>query len=261
MAFVAKLEISLAIILSGYLVSWSSVDVKINHRWEAIASGHVANVATSFPVGEAAVFGFKDKEPAKLGAFKVSANNLKELELSVSDQSPTKGFRSLGRFQPSGATSEFTFPEVTPKFLKVELLSRNDETRPIEIREIVAGPKNVLGASMGGRLMAAQPSMTIQKRLFWIVMAMYIVFSGLTLLMAILFPLTEEKMKVVRLKLDGIRIAKAAAGEPTDEVAEEFVHEHPDRTAKFVKEHPEVIENVEHGESKDAPHDETNRKI
>jgi hypothetical protein len=71
-----------------------------------------------------------------------------------------------------------------------------------------------------------------------------IIFTGLTFLMTILFPLTEEKMKVVRQKLDEIRFAKAAAGEPTDEVAEEFVHEHPRQTAKFVLEHPEIVEEI-----------------
>jgi len=70
------------------------------------------------------------------------------------------------------------------------------------------------------------------------VMIIYIVFSGFTLLMALLFPLTEETMKKVRLQLDERHLAQATAGEPTDEVAEDFVHEHPKEAAEFVKEHP-----------------------
>jgi hypothetical protein len=65
-------------------------------------------------------------------------------------------------------------------------------------------------------------------------------FTGLTFLITILFPLTEEKMKEVRRKLDEMRVVKAAAGLPTDEVAEEFVHEHPRQTARFVRAHPDI---------------------
>jgi hypothetical protein len=43
----------------------------------------------------------------------------------------------------------------------------------------------------------------------------------------------------VRRQLDERRLAKAAAGEPTDEVAEEFVHNHPDEAAKIAQQHPE----------------------
>ena len=43
MAFFSKMEISMAIILSGYLVGWSHVDVKINHRWESVVYGAATN--------------------------------------------------------------------------------------------------------------------------------------------------------------------------------------------------------------------------
>ncbi len=127
MAFVSKLEISLTIILVGYVVSWSHVDVKINHRWEAVASGVTTNMVYEFPVGEVAVFGFKDKTAATFSNCVVVSDNLKEIELSVSDESPTRGFRSVGRFALSGVTSDVAFASVTTKFLKVELLSRGDD--------------------------------------------------------------------------------------------------------------------------------------
>lgn len=239
MAFVSKLEISLAVVLTGYIVSWSSVDTKINQRWESVSQDAAAKSAVVFPVGEVAVFGFKDRQPATIAAVKIDADNLRELEIQVSDESPTTGFRSLGRFQPSGAVSEFTFAAVTPKFVRVELLSPQDEARPVALRQIGVGPAvNLLAKDQGGRLLAAQPPMKIQKRLFYMIVTMYIVFSGFTLLMALLFPLTEEKMKEVRLLLDERHLAQAEAGEPTDEVAEEFVHEHPAEAEKFVHDHP-----------------------
>ena len=156
----------------------------------------------------------------------------------VSDESPTRGYRSLGRFQLSADAAEFSFPAATSKYLKVGLASRWDESKPVELRRIRVGPDNVLARDAGGALVAAQPPMKIQKRLFHIVMSMGIAFGGLTFLMAILFPLTEEKMKEVRLKLDERHLAKAVAGEPTDEVAEEFVQEHPKEAGDSPKDPP-----------------------
>ena len=48
MAFFSKLEISMAIILAGYLVGWAHVDVKINHRWESVAYD-TTNAPVAFP--------------------------------------------------------------------------------------------------------------------------------------------------------------------------------------------------------------------
>ena len=87
--------------------------------------------------------------------------------------------------------------------------------------------------------MAAQPPQRLVNRLFWIVMIPGIVFSGLTLLTTILFPLTEEKMLEVRRRLDEIRLANAAAGVPTDEVADEIIHQHPEVAAELRHQHPE----------------------
>jgi hypothetical protein len=91
-------------------------------------------------------------------------------------------------------------------------------------------------------MLAAQPPQKVARNLYWLVMIPGIIFSGLTFVMTLLFPLTEAKMKEVRRKLDEIRLAKAAAGEPTDEVAEEFVHEHPRQTATFAHDHPGVVQ-------------------
>jgi hypothetical protein len=112
---------------------------------------------------------------------------------------------------------------------------------------------NLLAPGNGGKVAAAEPPYQIGRRLFWFVMIPGIVFTGLTLLMTTLFPLTEATMNEVRRKLDEIRIAKAAAGQPTDEVAEEFVHEHPRQTAKFVQEHPEIIEEIKHDDTNNLP--------
>jgi GPH family glycoside/pentoside/hexuronide:cation symporter len=238
MAFFSKLEISMAIILGGYLVGWAGVDMKINPRWESVAHATTSNALVAFPAGETAVFAFKDRQPATFESFAIDAVNLKEIELMVSEESPTSGYHSLGHFQLSGEAAQFSFPAVTSKYLKVALLSRQDDSKPLEVRRIAIAPNNLLAKDAGCTLVAAQPPMKIQKGIFHTVMTMGIVFGGLTFIMALLFPLTEEQMKEVRLKLDELHLAKALAGEPTDEVAEEFVHEHPDQAAKFVKEHP-----------------------
>lgn len=249
MAFFSKLEISMAIILAGYLVGWCQIDVKINQRWESVASGTASHGAVQFPVGETAVFAFKEGQPAAVDFFAIEAVNLKELELMVSDESPSTGFRSLGRFALPANAGEFTagilastkgkdegmpvrdsesktlqsqtawpkamagrqfsFPALTAKYLKVELISPRDEAKPVEIRQIRLGPQNALAKEAGGKLVAAQPPMKIQKGLFHLVMGLAIAFGGFTFLMAILFPLTEERMRDVRLQLDEMHARSA----------------------------------------------------
>ena len=236
MAFFSKLEISMAIILSGYLVGWAGVDMKLNPRWDSVVvATTLAPVA--FPAGETAVFAFKDGQSAMFSSFTIDAVNLKEIELMVSDESPTQGYRSLGRFQLSGDAAPLTFPTVTTKFLKLALLSRQDDSQPLEVRKVALAPNNLLAKDAGARLVAAQPPLPIQKRLFHTVMTMGIVFGGFTFAMALLFPLTEAKMKQVRVALDERHLAKAVAGEPTDEVAEQLVHEHPKEAETLAKEH------------------------
>ena len=74
----------------------------------------------------------------------------------------------------------------------------------------------------------------VLHRLFWLCVLPNIFFAFLGLLLTIKFPMTEAGMTEVRRQLDARRIAKAAAGEPTDEVAEALVHEHPEVAAAQV---------------------------
>jgi|GEM_PF-667423 len=239
MAFVSKLEISLAVILAGYIVSWADVDVKMNQRWEAAAAGN-ATEAVFFQTGESAVFGFKKNALATIDRFTVTADNLRQVELSASNESPTTGFRSLGVFTCQTPRTEIKLPPTTVRFLRIELRSATDSAQPPVIHALNVGPKQSLSADTGGLLLAAQPPMPIQNRLFWMVMIMYLIFAAFTLLMAILFPLTEAKMAAVRAQLDERHLALALAGQPTDEVADEYVHQHPEDAREFVKQHPDA---------------------
>ncbi len=96
-----------------------------------------------------------------------------------------------------------------------------------------------LGAKSG---VALSPEML--HRLNWIPVLLNIFFNLGALVFTLMFPMDEAAASDVRHQLDERRLAKAAAGEPTDEVAEEFVHEHPDQAMKFVRQHPEVIEEI-----------------
>jgi Na+/melibiose symporter-like transporter len=171
--FISKLEISLAIVLVGYIVSWSHVDTKIGHRWAGLLAGKPG----AFPVGETAVFELK---PAKVEAVTLTGVGVEKYELFVSNESPTAGFSPVG-------LSEAFFA----RYLKIKLAAGKD----ITLRELRIGDQHP-------KLVASQPPMLIQKRLFWMVMTFGIVFTFLTLVMTILFPLTEEQMKEVRRQLD-----------------------------------------------------------
>jgi oligogalacturonide transporter len=81
---------------------------------------------------------------------------------------------------------------------------------------------------------ATQPADVLHS-LFWLCVLPNIAFTFLGLILTVKFPVTPESMAVVRRQLDERRLAKAAAGEPTDEVAEQLVHDHP-----------EIIEGVRH---------------
>jgi GPH family glycoside/pentoside/hexuronide:cation symporter len=250
MAFVSKIEISLAVVLVGYVVSYSGVDTTIATRWGDAVAGK-STVPGSFAAGERAVFSFKDAQAATFDSFALRGD-VGTVELFAGDESPTKGFRSLGKFQAHDADpatpKEWKFAPVMAKYFKVELAPGDNSARKTTVQEVrlnnASAAQNLLAPENGGKVAAAEPPYQIGRRLYWLVMIPSIIFTGLTFLMTILFPLTEEKMKVVRQKLDEIRFAKAAAGEPTDEVAEEFVHEHPRQTAKFVLEHPEIVEEI-----------------
>jgi GPH family glycoside/pentoside/hexuronide:cation symporter len=81
-------------------------------------------------------------------------------------------------------------------------------------------------------------------RLNWIPVLLNIFFNLGALVFTLLFPMDEAAASEVRRQLDGRRLAKAATGEPTDEVAEQFLHEHPLQAAAFLQQHPEVIAEI-----------------
>lgn len=64
---------------------------------------------------------------------------------------------------------------------------------------------NLLAAAAGGKIVAAEPPFVVGRRLYWLVMIPGIVFTGLTLAMALLFPLTEHSMREIHEKLERIR--------------------------------------------------------
>jgi hypothetical protein len=173
MGFVGKLEISLAVILVGYIVTWAQIDTKIGHRWEGLLAGK----SSAFPIGEMAVFELK---PTKVDAVTLTSDGLEKYELFVSNESPTTGFRPVSSSEP-----------ILARYLKMQLAAGKD----ITLRELRIGDQKP-------RLVASQPAERIQKNLFWIVMSIGIVFTFLTMLMAFLFPLTEAQMKEVRRQLD-----------------------------------------------------------
>ncbi len=257
MAFVGKIEISLAVVLVGYVITWSGVDTKIATRWQAAANGTGAT-SEVFAVDERAVFSFRDGKPATFDTLTLGGG-VQEMELFVGDESPTRGFRSIGKFtardRDPATDEQWVFAPVTAKYFRIQSIgadTRKKEALPMLALTNGEASPNVLSTANGGKVAAAQPPHRIVRTLFWLVMVPGTIFSGLTFLVTILFPLTEAQMLEVRRKLDEMRMAKAAAGQPTDEVAEEFVHEHPRQTTKFVQEHPEVIEQVKRDE-RDGP--------
>lgn len=66
------------------------------------------------------------------------------------------------------------------------------------------------------------------SNLYWFTIVTNIILSALHLFFTLLFPITPRMMAEVRSKLDERRLLKAEKGIPTDEVAEEYVHEHPE---------------------------------
>ena len=212
MGFVGKLEISLAVVLVGYIVTAASVDTKIGLRWQGMIDGK-PDAITGFVAGESGVF--RLSVPRSANHVQIS-DDIGEVEILVSDTSPTEGFRSIGTFR--GPSS---FPATTGTYWKLRL----GRSAPIDEVHLTGDDSatNLLAASAGTKMVAAQPPTAVVNKLYWLVMIPAILFSGLTLVMTILFPLSEARMKDVRRQLDAIRLAKAEVGIPTDEVAEERV--------------------------------------
>jgi GPH family glycoside/pentoside/hexuronide:cation symporter len=74
----------------------------------------------------------------------------------------------------------------------------------------------------------AHQSPAFLNKLFWFCIVPNIVFSIAHLIFCIAFPITSKQMEEVRRKLDERRLERAERGIPTDEAAEEYVHEHPE---------------------------------
>lgn len=75
--------------------------------------------------------------------------------------------------------------------------------------------------------LTTQPAEVVQ-RLFWLCVLPNIAFTLMGLILTVKFPVTPEAMAEVRRQLDERRLAKAVLGEPTDEVTEQLVLEHPE---------------------------------
>ena len=92
------------------------------------------------PLYSSAVYAFKYEQLATFDTFVLyipgkDDSNLKEFELLVSDRSWSGPFRSIGKFQAQNGGSvrtpyqPFTFPEVTSRYLKVQLESNYGDGR------------------------------------------------------------------------------------------------------------------------------------
>jgi len=92
------------------------------------------------PLYSSAVYAFKYEQMATFDTFVLyipgeDDSNLKEFELLVSDRSWSGPFRSIGIFQaqnggsPNTPYQPFTFPEVTSRYLKVQLESNHGDGR------------------------------------------------------------------------------------------------------------------------------------
>ncbi len=155
-----------------------------NDEWTKTNDGK--EEAAELLANQEAVYAFKDEQPATFDNFATlvpgaSDNNLKEIELLVSDESPTGTFRSIGKFTVQNAKmlkspyQEFKFEPVTAKYLKVKLITNyggyksylayefkvRGKTNEKGIAEPVAKApakkedNNILAASNGGQLLVA----------------------------------------------------------------------------------------------------------
>lgn len=86
--------------------------------------------------------------------------------------------------------------------------------------------------------LAVQPQ-DVLHRLLWLCVVPNIAFTLTGLVLTVVFPVTPEIMADVRHKLDARRLQKAAAGEPTDEVAEQLIHEHPEIVKEITPPEPQ----------------------
>ncbi|MBC7785651.1 MAG: MFS transporter, partial [Burkholderiales bacterium] len=153
MGFVAKLEISLTILVVSYLITFAGFDSALENRWKETIDGKPASVRPFNPANSV-VFKFRAGEPATFDSFSVhvadpAANNLKTFELLAGDQSPTGEFRSIGRFDVADAATPgeqvFTFPSVTAKYLRFNLIAGQRPKGPVSLSEFVVSAAGSAG--------------------------------------------------------------------------------------------------------------------
>jgi len=96
---------------------------------------------------------------------------------------------------------------------------------------------------------AVAPSPETLLKFFWVPAILNIFFNLTAVISTLMFPMNEASAAAIRRQLDERRLAQAAVGVPTDAVAEEFVHEHPHQTEKFIQQHPEIVESAQPDEA------------
>ena len=113
--------------------------------WSAAIDGKLDSYK-EVRVGEAAVFGFEGERAETFNSFGIlivkTGRNPKEFELLVGDESTTGAFRSIGTFHPenakvfkTGGWQDFSFPEVTARYLKVRMRSNHEDVVWIAVYE------------------------------------------------------------------------------------------------------------------------------
>ena len=102
----------------------------------------------------------------------------------------------------------------------------------------------LLWIGLSAKSSVAPPPGTLQ-RLIWIPVLLNIFFNLGALVFTLIFPMDQAATADLRRKLEERRLTMALAGLPTDEVAAEFVHEHPDEAATFVKYQPDASKESE----------------
>lgn len=113
----------------GHLEAASSDD------WRRTIDGK--ETAISLQADQTGVYGFKNGRSARFDTFTVlipatDIYNVREIELSYGNDSPTGAFETIGRFKPQNLKlfntpyQAFAFPAVTARYFKVKLLSGKD---------------------------------------------------------------------------------------------------------------------------------------
>ena len=205
MGFVGKLEISLAVVLVGYVITGAGIDTSIALRWGRPIEPNEGNVTLCTP-GESAVYRLDDSAPALFDTFTVTGH-WPSIELAAGDQSPTDGFKPINAHaKKTDSGSILTFNATSARYLQVTLIRGFPDVRAQTLRSLrltsSQHPNENLLSPPHATLVAARPPEAVVARLYWLVMIPAIFFSGLTMLATFFFPLTEKRMAEVRRELD-----------------------------------------------------------